>query len=233
MNKKLILAGLVVTSAIGCVGNGGDAPVQVLGSYSVDESCTLQTEIQSIGASYDLAGVRTLGSTAASFAAVMVTWQLKSELSSARTSANGQTLSDESRNGVYIDQVQLSYRSTPNLTFESESYPMSAFIAAGGTLNGVTDVLGTKAAQKLLDSVTPGGEVYEVIANVRFRGYTAGSTGSTFTTNDVEFPINVYDLGPLTCPSGPAFDGPCGAVSGQASLRGGSARCAAGDGGVP
>lgn len=231
MNKKLIIvaaaAGALIASA--CVGNGGDAPVKILGTFAANPECTVNTAVQQGGASFDLAGVRQLGANAASFADVLVTVQLRSEFSTQTTSAGGQTLSNASRNGAYIDQVELSYTSTPAISFETETSPMAGFIEAGGTLNAVTDLLGTKAAQKLLDTVSAGAEVHEVITTLRFRGYTAGSSGATFTTNDIEFPIRVFDTG-VTCPAGPASDGPCGSISGQ----GGAVTCnAAGDAGTP
>lgn len=228
MNKKRILIAAVVAAAaaLSCVGNNGDSPVQILGAFSVDQECNISTDIQRFGASYDLAGAR-LQPNGASFADVLATFQLKSEFGSTTTKAEGQTLSDESRNGAYMDQVQLSYRSTPSIGFEAETYSLHGYIDPGGILNGVTDLLGPKAAQKLLQSVAPGGEAIEVIVSLRFRGYTAGSSGATFTTNEIEFPIRFYDSG-LKCPGGPSFDGPCGALTGQ-----NGASCASFDAGLP
>lgn len=229
MNPKklmLVAATAAIAASYACVGNNGDSPVQVLGTFATNRACEIKTDVQQGTAFYDLSGARQIGSRGAEFADVFINVQLKSEFSPASTTANGQTLSDSSRNGVYVDQIQLSYRSTPNITFENEVSAMHAYIAPGGTLNALTDVLGTKAAQKLLDNVNAQSPAHEVIAIVKFRGYTAGSTGATFTTNDIEFPITVVDQG-VVCQFGPAADGPCGALTGQ-----GGTACNSADGGT-
>lgn len=231
MKKKLILgaAAFVVGFALACVGNAGDSPVQVKGTFATDQACTIDTTIQQGGASYDLAGARQLGTSGATNVDVLVVVQMTSEFSQQEIRQGGRTLADSSRNGAYIDQIQYSYRSTPALTLESETQSMHAYIEPGGDLNAVTDLIGDKAAQKLLDSVSSTSGNTEVIVTLRFRGYTAGSTGATFVTNDIEFPVRFFDSGRVCAGNAVAFTGACGTVSGQ----GGAITCLATDGGTP
>ena len=215
-----------------------DSPIRILGAHSLKTGpgpCAVEGTIQQLSGSLDISAAQSYG----------IQFDVLSDLQPIVTSSSGTILATEDRNTFFGKGLILSYTSIPAKTFDpEEQIPIHMAIPPGaGTAPSfvIIDLLTTKAAQRLYDSVVPG-ENIQVSAKFTIVGELA--SGGAIRSNTVTFPIKVFSSGfkgctPLTAgdggitvPNPRALNGPCGLPGGQDGTQPGCCLLSDGDGGT-
>jgi len=134
------------------------------------------------------------------------------------TNSNGIQVGSPSDNDFVVEQVLLTYTSTPTLPLQPEAVNVGGVVFAGSAPPQAwlaMNIIGPKAAQVLETNVTPGNN-YDVVIGLQLSGHLRNGEGPT-TSNHFKYPVTVYNSGFAGCGAG-GFklpSGPCGIPGGQ------------------
>jgi|CXWL01.1.fsa_nt_gi hypothetical protein len=207
MKAKLLPLALLLSLGA-CVPN--ETPVRILDTYGLKGDtepgeCKLEDFRQYAG-SLDIAVARSY----------LLALKLSSEITdSASLGGTAEFTGHKERNAFEVQQIALSYTSTPRLNLPAENVP-AHIIVHQNEVN--TDMLaymiGPAAMTVLADNIAVGDSV-DLVVNFQLRG--ALLSGQPLSTNTIKFPIEVYNSGTTACvaPDRAAYTGPCGATGGQ------------------
>lgn len=210
-SKLVIFVAALALGALGCVST--DDPIRLLGVRSLTgdaESCEA-SDIQLVAGSLDVSGTTFY----------VAQFDMESSLQQLSSSSGGETIAGANRNDFFADEVVLSYTSTPSQPFEEERVPMHFVLPPGASRDDSflrMNIIGPKAAQRLVDNVTPGNTL-DLVVTLEVRGHLA--SGQDVSSNPVSYPISIFNSGFAGCTSPLilAGTGPCGLPGGQDGSR--------------
>jgi hypothetical protein len=204
--KRIVLALVIFLAA--CAPS--DTSVRLLGASPLDPTCKVQS-----GGVTITNGTLNLALTNRYYAQ----FGTESDLQVIVTQVGSDTLQGPGRNDFIGDRFVFSYTSTPTSPFPDETEPVYVIIpaGAGGSSSSQdnflqTNLISTKAGEALYSKVVAGGTPMDLVVNFQVQGHLF--SGESINTNQVSFPITVYNLPPpAQCPAGTtltAVPGPCG-----------------------
>jgi hypothetical protein len=211
--RSLLAGAAVALVAVGCVPN--DSPIRLLGARPLLPSDTGEckaAEIQLLSGSLDVSATN----------AYVIQFDVQSDLQQISTTVGGETVAGPGRNDFFANEIVYSYASTPSFAFEQEAKPVHFVVPAGAGSDKsfvILNLIAPKAAQQLTTWVPTGAGIppdqpYNLNVTIQARGNL--QSGQAITTNQVTYPIRVFNTGFAGCPGGAqARTGPCGSVGGQ------------------
>lgn len=187
--KLLLVLPLVATAMSGCVSS--DSPIVVLNNHPVDGSCTIQNDLAISQGALDLS---LRGSYIAHFA-------VESNLQPLSVVVGDDQVAGPDQNDFVVERVDITYSNPSGGAVPAAvTIPMHFVIRAGAEAesNNMGINLLPLSAVPALAGVGPGGTI--VVATFKVTGSLR--SGRTFTSNAVNFPIEVYESGFTSCPAG-------------------------------
>lgn len=182
--KPIYLAALLAFGTVSCVDN--IPKLQLLSATPPDDDCTVPDDRALLSGSLnlDLSSNYTLG------------FVVTSNLTATPIVVGEGQVADPDSNAIYLTEIDLSYRTEPELNIPSATLPVYAAFRANEDSTLLMSVL-TRDAQIALNSGTTGGAVVDVLVTMRIRGHT--TTGGSVETNELSYAITVVnDI--FTCP---------------------------------
>lgn len=205
-----VAAALVV---VGCVPN--DSPIRLLGARpllpSEDGTCEA-ADYQLLAGSLDVSAIDRY----------LIQFDMQSDLQQISTTVGGETIAGPGRNDFFANEIVFSYEASPSFGFEQEAIPIHFVIPAGAGSDKsyvILNLIAPKAAQQLTTWAPTGAGIppdqpYNLTVTLQARGNL--QSGQPITTNEVSYPIRVFNSGFPGCPGGAqARTGPCGLPGGQ------------------
>jgi hypothetical protein len=211
--KRLLVLTTLVASATGCVPDQGDAPVRFLAARALESGasgCTL-AEAQLGQGSLDVSGGDTY----------LLGLNVETNTSQRPIIINSETFSGPGLSDFNLREAVLTYQSEPSLPLPSEEriplYGVFRPGSGGDNSFALLHALGPQAIEVLRSSVPVGGSV-TVLSTLKAVGKFSG--GAAVETNEITFPIVVYNSGfnpetfscPLAGQTPVGYEGPCGQV---------------------
>src|SRR5215217_719065 len=182
--KPIYLAALLALGTVSCVDN--IPKLQLLSATPPDEDCTIPEDEALLSGSLnlDLSSNYRLG------------FIVTSNLTSTPIVVGEGQVADPDSNAIYLTELDLSYRTEPELNIPSVTLPVYAAFRANEDSSLLMSVL-TRDAQNALFNGTEGGAVVDVLVTMRVRGHTI--TGGEVETNELSYAITVVN-DPFICP---------------------------------
>ncbi|MFP2960134.1 hypothetical protein ACLEPN_20480 [Myxococcus sp. 1LA] len=204
--KNFYLAVPLALMMSACVDN--PPTIQIFNAFIPDDACAVNaSSAASGGGSLDLA-------TSNRYLAGL---SVRNGYSLSEVEVNDSPITGEGdATSVYITNIELTYETIGSgPTLEGASYTTHFSLPSSATTNSilVIDLLGGEALGVLLAQVGPGSSAS---FNVRIRLTGKTVTGSAAESNEVVYPVTVYNSG-FTCEPGFILErnGPCGGTGGQ------------------
>lgn len=204
LKKLLLVLPLVAAASSGCVSS--DSPIVVLNNHVVDASCSIDNTLSISQGSLDLSvGVGYIGRFA-----------VESNLQPITVEVGSDTVAGADQNDFVVERIDISY-SNPlgGAVPPAVTIPLHFVIRAGARAQNTNmgiDLLPANARASLA-GVGATGTI--VVATFTVTGSLR--SGRTFTSNDVNFPIEVFESGFSGCGAGQTLElnGPCGSIGAQ------------------
>ncbi|WP_163865370.1 hypothetical protein [Myxococcus eversor] len=182
--KPIYLAALLAFGTVSCVDN--IPKLQLLSATPPDEDCTVPEDEALLSGSLNMA----LSSN------YNLGFVVTSNLTSTPIVVGEGQVADPDSNAIYLTELDLSYRTEPELNIPSATLPVYAAFRANEDSTLLMSVL-TRDAQNALFSATTGGGIVDVLVTMRIRGHTI--TGGSVETNELSYAITVTTV-PYICP---------------------------------
>jgi hypothetical protein len=200
--KNLVLVASLSAAAAGCTESL--SPLQVGAARPLDNTCSADTGSQRYAGSLDIA----------LNAPYVIAFDVSSDLSTDDVTVGGDTVVSGTRNDFVVKEISFTYTSEPAGTFVPERIPAHAVIRAGDDEVMNISLIGPKAYATVAN-LLGAHESVTLMATFRLRGRLAG--GQDAETNEVSYPITVYNSGFVACPAGTVLQntGPCENRPGQ------------------
>lgn len=174
--KPIYLAALLAFGTVSCVDN--IPKLQLLSATPPDEDCTVPEDRSLLSGSLnmDLSTNYSLG------------FVVTSNLTSTPIVVGEGQVADPDSNAIYLTELDLSYRTEPELNIPSVTLPIYTAFRANEDSTVLMEIL-TRDAQNALLSATAGGAIVDVLVTLRVRGHTI--TGGSVETNELSYAIAV------------------------------------------
>lgn len=215
--KQLFLVAAMAMGAAGCASDL--RPIQVGNALPLDGECKSDGDVYQYAGSLDVSWMGKSG-VLASDLHFYLNFNVASTLEGTEVDVGDSPVGDPSRNSFIVEQIELSYTSTPAGTYTAESVPAFFVVPAGSQESKmVIDLVTPKALETAAALI--GSPDQAVTLNVRFRLKGKMATGATAESNEVSFPITITKRYPDFQGCDPALGliplrtGPCGGLGGQ------------------
>ncbi|AGC47630.1 putative lipoprotein [Myxococcus stipitatus DSM 14675] len=189
--KPIYLIALLALGSVSCV---DDYPkLQILQSTPPDSSCTIPDNRQLLNGSLNLAlaGNYQMG-------LIVTSNVLETPI------VVGAPLTDPDGNAIYVTELDLSYRTEPELNIPSATVPIHGTFRAAGNGAMLLNIF-TLDALQALRSATGGANFVETLVTLKVRGKMLD--GSKVETNTITYSVQVGNI-PFSCPPGKAVEPP-------------------------
>ncbi|WP_342375743.1 hypothetical protein NVS55_31240 [Myxococcus stipitatus] len=182
--KPIYLIALLALSSVSCV---DDYPkLQILQSSPPEPSCTVPDDRQLLNGSLNLA-------LASNYRLGLI---MTSNVRTATIAVGGEPLTDPDGNAIYVTELDLSYRTQPELNIPSATVPIYGSFRGEG--NGVMLLsLFTTDALQALHTATQGANIVDALVTLKVRGKMLD--GTKMETNEITYSVQVGNV-PFSCP---------------------------------
>lgn len=190
--KPIYLVALLALGSVSCV---DDLPkLQILSSSPPEPNCTIPTGRQLLSGSLNLAlaGNYRLGLA------------VSANVRDTPISVGGEDLTDPDRNAIYVTELDLSYRTVPDLNIPSATVPVYGSFRGAGDGTMLLSLF-TADALDALDAATTGTNVVDALVTLKVRGKMVD--GSKMETNEISYAVQVVTR-PYSCPAGKNIEPP-------------------------
>ncbi len=202
--KLLLVLPSVAVMSSGCVTS--DSPIVLLNNQAVDAQCAIDNDVSISQGSLDLSvGVGYI----AHFA-------VESNLQAVSTVVDGDVVSGPDQNDFVVERVDIEYSNPAGgAAPAAATLPIHFVIRAGASAENTNLGLNLLPAEARAALAGVGSAGTIVVATVSVTGSLR--SGRTFTSNEVNFPIEVFESGFSGCGAGEALEltGPCGSIGAQ------------------
>ncbi len=197
--KRLLIVASVASMVVGC--SSPESGVRLLNAHLFDATCEIDTDVSISRGSLDISA-----STAYN-----VAFDIESDLTQTETSVGGQVLQPANQNNFFVQEVVYKYSSEPTQAFPEERVNAHFVVSAGSTEGSfmTVNLIQSQASELLLASVPAGGQM-RILVTFHLEGEFA--SGKSAKTNEVSYPILIYNSGFTGCPGSTVAPtgAPCG-----------------------
>ncbi|QSQ13535.1 hypothetical protein [Myxococcus landrumensis] len=189
--KPIYLIALLALGSVSCV---DDYPkLQILQSTPPEPDCSIPDNRQLLSGSLNLAlaGNYTMG--------LIITSNVVET-----PVAVGEPVTDPDGNAIYVTELDLSYRTDPELNIPSATLPIYGSFRAAGDGAMLLNIF-TSDALQALRAATGGPNVVDALVTLKVRGKMLD--GTKVETNEVTYSVLVGNV-PFTCPAGKSVESP-------------------------
>jgi hypothetical protein len=211
--SRLILSLAILGLAAACAPSYG--PISVQGFYAPTSSCKTPTSTDPMTASgtFDYSATALAKVAPVFFVAMILQANVAIAGNGGELDVSGTALDAAGRDVPAIDDMVLSYTSTPKLPIKGTTVPWTAIFPGQGanilTLSAsAVDLLSTTpVGQSVADALvnSANAQTFQLEVNLDFRGHMSRS-GTTISTGAVSFPIRLYQSTTGACTPIPVTD---------------------------
>ncbi|WP_338864199.1 hypothetical protein [Myxococcus stipitatus] len=188
--KPIYLVALLALGSVSCV---DDLPkLQILSATPPDPDCTVPAGRQLLSGSLNLA-------LASNYQLGLI---VASNVVDTPITVGGENLTDPDRNAIYVTELDLSYRTVPELNIPSATVPIYGSFRAAGNGSMLLPIYTADALRALIPA-TQGGNIVDTLVTLKVRGKMVD--GSEMETNEITYSVQVETL-VLTCPPDESFE---------------------------
>jgi hypothetical protein len=208
--KRLMFYAALALVLTGC--SVDETGVRLLNAHGYDATCEIDAELVQSRGSLDISATTTYN----------LAFDVESDLTQDETTVGGTVLQPQNQNNFFVKEGVYSYTSNPDLSFNEERANAHYVASAGATEGGyiTLNLIQPQAREQLLSSLAVGEEL-QLLVTVHLEGELG--SGKKVKTNEVTFPIQVYNSGFSGCPGSTVA--PTGAPCGNVGQDSGAGCC--------